>query len=67
MKDRFTREKAAWRPLMEQTRQSGLITGTVFCEEKWQRDSMNKTDENNYNCGQKKLSINISKIGIKFN
>lgn len=44
MKDRFTREKAGETIYETQTRQSRLITETVFCELKGQRDSINKID-----------------------
>lgn len=44
MKDRFTREKARETIFERRTRQSRLITETVFCELKGQRDSINKTD-----------------------
>lgn len=41
VKDRFTGEKAGETIYETQTRQSGLITGAVFCELKGQRDSIN--------------------------
>lgn len=42
MKDRFTREKAAESSYETQTRQSRLITETVYGKLKGQRDSINK-------------------------
>lgn len=44
MKDRFTRENAGETIYETQTRQSRLITETVFGELKGQRDSINKID-----------------------
>lgn len=44
MKDRFTREKAGETIYETQTKQSRLITETVFCELKGQLDSINQID-----------------------
>ena len=44
MKDRFTGETARETIYEAQTKQSRLITETVVCELKGQRDSINKID-----------------------
>lgn len=66
MKDRFTREKARETIYETQTRQSRLITETVFCELKGQRDSINKIDVYYNFCSFWKIKLHpLSKHVVK--